>query len=181
MMLLRKLALVSCFSLLLLSCGSVGSNNKYEQGKEEVIVKEANTQEETGVSFKNIKNETVLLSELKGKVVFINFWATWCPPCVEEMPSIQTLYNQFKDNKNIVFIMVDVDNNLERAIKFMEKRNFDLPVYVPNSEIPSEYLQGAIPTTVILDKQGNIDVRLEGGRDYASPGMTKALHSLLDE
>lgn len=184
MMLIKKLALASCFGLLLMSCGSVGSNNKYEQGKqgeEEVIVLEENTQEEAVVSFKNAKNETVNLSDLRGKVVFINFWATWCPPCIEEMPSIQILYNQFKDNKDIVFMMVDVDNNIGRAMKFMDKRNLNLPVYVPNSEISSEYLQGAIPTTVILDKQGNIDVRIEGGRDYSSPNMTKALYSLLGE
>ena len=184
MILIKKLALVSCVALLLMSCGSVGGNNSSEQGKqseEEVIVQEENTQEEAGISFKNAKNETVNLDDLKGKVVFINFWATWCPPCIEEMPSIQFLYNKFKDNKDIEFLLVDVDNNMEGALKFMEKRNLDMPIFVPNSPIPSTFLDGAIPTTVILDKKGNIDVRLEGARDYASPNMSKALDSLLAE
>lgn len=167
-------------SLVLFSCGQAESRAKTSTSKEKVI--ETNIKpSEYVISFKNEKGEVVSLDELKGKAVFINFWATWCPPCIEEMPSIQTLYNKFKDNKDIVFLLVDVDNNIESASKFMEKRELDMPLYVPNSEIPSSYLAGAIPTTVILDKKGNIDVRLEGGRDYSTPAIAEALQSLIDE
>lgn len=167
-------------SLVLFSCGQAESRAKTSTSKEKVI--ETNIKpSESVISFKNEKGEVVSLDELKGKAVFINFWATWCPPCIEEMPSIQTLYNKFKDNKDIVFLLVDVDNNIESASKFMEKRELDMPLYVPNSEIPSSYLAGAIPTTVILDKKGNIDVRLEGGRDYSTPAIAEALQSLIDE
>ncbi len=62
----------------------------------------------------------------------------------------------------------------------MEKKNYDLPVYVPTSTIPSEYLGNAIPTTVILDKKGNLVTRIEGGRDYSSPEIIKLLNDLIE-
>jgi len=133
------------------------------------------------VSFQGVDKRTINTKDLIGKVVFINFWATWCPPCIEEMPSIQALYNKFKDNKDIVFLLVDVDADLKGAERFMRKNNLDMPLFIPNSNLPSSFLQGAIPTTVILDKRGNIDVRLEGGRDYRAPQMIKAIESLLAE
>lgn len=133
------------------------------------------------ISFLGVNDEKVNTNELLGKVVFINFWATWCPPCIEEMPSIQYLYNKFRDNSDIVFLLVDVDGDIKGAQKFMKKRDLDMPLFIPNSNIPKSFLQGAIPTTVILDKRGAIDVRLEGGRDYRAPQITQALESLLGE
>lgn len=133
------------------------------------------------ISFKAPDKSIINTQDLIGKVVFINFWATWCPPCIAEMPSIQILYDKFKDNKDIVFLIVDVDADLIGAERFMKSRKFTLPLYIPNSNIPSSFLKGAIPTTVILDKRGNIDVRLEGGRDYTAPQITQALQSLLSE
>ena len=121
------------------------------------------------------------LNDLKGKVVFINFWATWCPPCIEEMPSINELKTKFAGNEDIVFLMVDVDGKYKKAQTFMNKRKFNLPVYVPHSEIPKEFLGGAIPTTVILDKKGAIAIRLEGGRDYSAPEMRRGLQQLIAE
>lgn len=62
----------------------------------------------------------------------------------------------------------------------MKQNNYDLPVYAPAGNIPSDYLGGAIPTTVILDKRGNMIARLEGGRDYADPEIVKALNELVE-
>lgn len=78
-------------------------------------------------------------------------------------------------------MLVAVDNKIEKASKFLNKRKLDIPLYVPNSEIPSSFLAGAIPTTVILDKSGNIDVRMEGGRDYSTPAFAEALQLLIEE
>src|SRR5690606_9816177 len=90
---------------------------------------------EQDVLFKNMDGEVIELADQKGKVVFINFWATWCPPCIAEMPSIQSLYNEFKGNEKVMFLMVDVDNKPEKSQKFMDKRKFDMPVYTPVSVI----------------------------------------------
>lgn len=132
-----------------------------------------------GISFNDESGKIVSLSALKGKVVFINFWATWCPPCIHEMPSINDLKKSFKGNDHIVFLMVDVDNKIEQSTAFMRENNYDLPVYTPASDIPSEFLGGAIPTTVILDKKGEMVARLEGGRDYADPQIINALNELI--
>src|SRR3546814_399295 len=106
------------------------------------------------VSFKDKSGNIISLNSLKGKVVFINFWATWCPPCIAEMPTIQKLYTEFKDNKAVEFIMVDVDNNRTKSQNFMDKRKFDLPVYTPASPIPASYFGGSLPTTILLNKNG---------------------------
>lgn len=166
----------------LAACGNT-DKNKAENGNtptEEVAAVEAPVSTTAGISFKDKDGKTVSLSSLKGKVVFINFWATWCPPCIQEMPTINELKQSYKGNDDIVFLMVDVDNNIEKSTAFMEDKKYDLPVYVPASEIPSDYLGSAIPTTVILDKSGDMIARMEGGRDYNSPDIIKALNELVE-
>ena len=131
------------------------------------------------VTFLDGGGKPVTLESLKGKVIFINFWATWCPPCIQEMPSIDRLKQTFKNRSDLVFLMVDVDGQYEASKAFMDENDYDLPVYTPQSEIPTAFLGNAIPTTVILDKQGMLVVRAEGGRDYMEPATVKALNDLL--
>lgn len=122
--------------------------------------------------------KTVDLASLKGKVVFINFWATWCPPCIAEMPSINALNGKFKDNENVVFLMVDVDNNYEKSKNFMKKHQYALKVVSPASEMPPVLMQGAIPTTVILNKEGKMVYRQEGAADYNSSQLVDMIRKL---
>jgi len=165
------------------ACNSAANSTKETTITVDTTTVIQNIEKEAGfnVSFQAVDKSTINTKDLIGKVVFINFWATWCPPCIEEMPSIQALYNQFKDNPDIVFLLVDVDADLKGAERFMRKHKLDMPLYIPNSNLPTSFLEGAIPTTVILDKRGNIDVRLEGGRDYRAPQMVQAIESLLAE
>lgn len=144
-------------------------------------VSDSEVQQAPDLNFTDENGETVSLHELKGKVVFINLWATWCPPCIHEMPSINKLRQTFKDNDDLVFLMVDMDGEIETARKFMEKKKFDLPVHVVNSEIPRELFSGSIPTTIIVDKQNNIAGRQVGGADYMSPKIVEAIEGLLNE
>lgn len=130
------------------------------------------------IVFADKDGKLISLSEQKGKVLFINFWATWCPPCIAEMPSINKLYNRFKDNKNVVFLMVDVDGNTKKSTRFMEKKNYSLPVYNPASAIPSSILDGSIPTTLIVDKKGKIVFKHTGGADYGNEKLIKFLDDL---
>lgn len=131
------------------------------------------------ILFVNEKKEVISLSSLKGKVVFINFWATWCPPCIAEMPSIEELHNQFKTNDEVIFLMVDVDNNFRRARKFMDKNGYGLPVYAAGSEIPKSFLDKTIPSTVILDKQGDVAMHHIGGANYADTELVDFIKKLV--
>ena len=137
--------------------------------------------EQTGVLFKDETGNITDLSDLKGKVVFINFWATWCPPCIAEMPSINKLQEKFKDNKDFIILMVDADNKPEKSIKFMAKRNYNLQVFTPASQIPAELLGNALPTTVILNKKGKTVFKHEGGADYTNQEFLTFLETLLKE
>lgn len=122
---------------------------------------------QNNISFKNDKGEIVNMNDLKGKVVFINFWATWCPPCIAEMPCIATLYERLKGNSEVVFLIVEIEGESEKANKFMAGKQLNLPVYYPNSQIPKEWLGGSIPTTLIINKHGEIATKHEGLADYS--------------
>lgn len=138
-------------------------------------------QQDSEVLFKNLKGDTISLSSLKGKVVFINFWATWCLPCRVEMPSIQKLKNTLEGEDRIVFLMVDVDDNMKASAKFLKKRKLNFRVYAPASGLPNSFLNRAIPTTVILDKEGEMALRVEGAVDYSSEKVKKAILQLIHE
>lgn len=131
------------------------------------------------VLFKDGNGNTIDISKQKGKVLFINFWATWCPPCIAEMPSIAKLKSELNNNKDILFLMVDVDDNYKKSKKFMDNNKYNLPVYSPAGPIPSDFLSGSIPTTIIIDKAGRVIGRHEGGADYSSPEAVKFFKGLL--
>lgn len=131
------------------------------------------------VLFKDGDGKTIDISKQKGKVLFINFWATWCPPCIAEMPSITKLKAEIGD-KDILFLMVDVDNNYQKSKEFMDNHKYNLPVYSPAGPIPSDLLSGSIPTTVIVDKEGRVVGRHEGGGDYSRSEVVKFFKELIN-
>lgn len=120
------------------------------------------------MSFVDGEGKTFTLSSLRGKVVFLNFWATWCPPCRAEMPSINALYERFREDKNVIFLTVDTDGNYKKANNFLKKQQYSLPLYVADSQIPGELLGRSIPTTVIINKKGQVAYRHEGAADYGN-------------
>lgn len=134
-----------------------------------------------GILFKDEKGKIIDLADLRGKVVFINFWATWCPPCIAEMPSINKMQEKFKDNKEVVILMVDTDNNLEKSLKFMQKNKYTLTVFTIASPIPPAFLGTAIPTTILLNKKGEIVFKHEGGADYTNLEFNAFINRLRKE
>jgi thiol-disulfide isomerase/thioredoxin len=111
-------------------------------------------------------NDTsIRLADLKGKVVFINFWASWCPPCVAEMPNIHSLYTDM-DPEEVVFAMVSLDRDPELARAFIRQRDYTFPTYFPAMNLPDQFDVTSIPTTYILDKNGRIAIVEEGLADY---------------
>lgn len=132
----------------------------------------------SGIKFKDINGKVIDLGELKGKVIFLNFWATWCPPCLAEMPSVNALHEKFKDDKDVVFILVDADSQLLKAQKFMDKKGYQLPVYAVDSEIPEVLFKGSLPTTVVFDKAGRISYNEAGAANYADPKFIAFINKL---
>lgn len=174
---IATLIVIVCF----IAFGTLACSSSKKERSEQKNGQTTEIEQQKEITFANDKGEKTMLSGLKGKVVFINFWATWCPPCVAEMPSINTLYKRYKNHDKIVFIMVDVDAQIEKSTNFMVKNNYELPLYIPASQIPSDFLSGAIPTTVIINKKGKMVGRIEGGREYDSPEVYEALDALINE
>lgn len=130
------------------------------------------------IRFTGTDDREIKLSDLQGKVVFINFWATWCPPCIAEMPSVNALYEQFKNNPQIVFLTVDADAKPDKAQQFLDKNNYSLPLYTIASTIPSGVYSGTLPTTVIIDKKGIVAFKHEGAADYTNKKLVQFMTDL---
>jgi len=124
-------------------------------------------------------NTELNLEDLKGKVIFLNFWASWCPPCRAEMPTIQSLYNKMKDRKDLVFVMVSLDNDSAKAKKFIKESSFSFPVYFLNGNFPKIYDSGTIPSTYVISKEGKIVAKEVGMADYNTDKFQNFLNQLI--
>ncbi|GHV76545.1 thioredoxin [Spirochaetia bacterium] len=121
----------------------------------------------------------ITLSGLKGKVVFLNFWATWCPPCRAEMPSMEILHQRFQ-NDGLVFLSVDIMESSEEVQKFLTKNKLTFTTTLDtNGSVSDDYNIQAIPTTYIIDRDGKIIISSVGGRNWNTPGMIAAFEALL--
>lgn len=130
------------------------------------------------IAFRDASGKNISLKQLKGKVVLLNFWATWCPPCRAEMPSLNSLHQKLKADTNIVFIAVDADSKLKEAAQFMTKYDYHLPLYEVMSDVPESVYGGNLPTTLIFDKEGAIVFRHEGMANYDTEKVKGFLQKL---
>ncbi|MDR2435463.1 MAG: redoxin domain-containing protein [Treponema sp.] len=120
------------------------------------------------------------LSELKGKAVFLNFWATWCGPCRMEMPSMEKVYQGLKD-RGFEILAVNVGEQTKQVSDFMRENKLNFPAALDeNGIIGSYYGVQAIPTTYILDRRGLIISRVVGAIDWDQPDIISAFEALLD-
>ena len=114
----------------------------------------------------------------KGKVVVINFWATWCPPCIAEMPSLDLLYQNYKNNDDVVFLFVS-NEKISVIKKFMSEKEFSFNVYQSLTEYPNEFDVTSIPRTFVIDKKGKIVIDKSGAADWNSERVTSTIDALL--
>ena len=119
----------------------------------------------------------VNLSDLQGKVVFVNLWASWCPPCVAEMPGIHALYLKM-DPAKVAFVMVSLDENPAKARALLKRRGYTFPVYLPTGPLPAPFNSSSIPSTVILAPDGQVAARHDGMAEYDTPEFKAALDKL---
>jgi thiol-disulfide isomerase/thioredoxin len=124
-----------------------------------------------------LDGEKISMKNLKGKVIFLNMWASWCPPCVAEMPGIQKLYNR-TDTAKVAFVMLTLDENLDKARRLVRRKEYTFPVYSVGSALPAVYATQSIPTTFVISRDGEIVMRHEGMADYNSPEFRAFLSKL---
>ncbi|WP_092178226.1 TlpA family protein disulfide reductase [Cyclobacterium xiamenense] len=128
--------------------------------------------------FLDTDGDRVGLSQYRGKTLFINLWATWCPPCRAEMPHISNLYEKLQDNDSIAFLMIALDDDFTKSKKFVEKKGFSFPIihaaYGLNPSLQSQ----AIPTTLVVSPQGEIVFYQEGMSNFDNQEFQDFLEGL---
>ncbi|MDX2443097.1 MAG: TlpA disulfide reductase family protein [Bacteroidales bacterium] len=121
---------------------------------------------------KTLEGEPFFLEEVRGKVIFLNFWATWCPPCIAEMPSIQRLYDEYGDK--ISFVLVSGEDP-ETIKKFMIKNQYTFPIYMQSFKAPDIFESSSIPTSFIISPEGEIVMKKKGAAKWDGKKIKRLL------
>jgi thiol-disulfide isomerase/thioredoxin len=130
-------------------------------------------------SIKDLDGREIKLSSLKGKVVMVNFWATWCPPCKEEIPSMMKL-NKSMEGQPFQMLAISIDEGGKAAVeKYFKASGNLLPAYLDSDGVISQgYGITGVPETFILDRNGMIQKKVVGGMDWSSPDVRSFLIAL---
>ncbi len=132
-------------------------------------------------ALKDLYGDEVHLEDYRGKVIFLNFWTTWCPACLVEMPSMQKLYREFK-NKDFIILAVDMQEDSEKVMKFKEKFKLSFPIILDTDGVVASYYGvNAIPVTYLIDRGGYLFAAALGARDWASADAFLLIKHLLDK
>ena len=132
--------------------------------------------ENTDWQLKGLNTDNINFNQLENKVIFISFWATWCAPCVAEMPSMQKLYDDYKNKVTFLFV---TNEDWQIVSKFYKKKKFNFPTYNQFVNAPKELESSSIPATFIIDKNKNIVVDKRGPANWNSSATRAILDKLL--
>ena len=140
----------------------------------------ANPERAQEFTLNSVDNNTVSLSDYHGKVVLLNFFATWCPPCREELPSVQKLSKQLAGKKfAVVAVAIDRDDPGGIA-SFVKNNKYTFTVLTDSdNSVANKYGVSAVPTVLLIDRKGNIANRIVGGRDWSSDESIKMIKALI--
>lgn len=117
------------------------------------------------------------LAQFQGKPVFLNFWATWCPPCIAEMPSIQELYNEYKDE--VAFVLVS-NESVDVIRNFFDKHDYSFPVYILRGGVPAVFETSTIPSTYLIGSNGRLLISKTGAAKWNSSKMRSLLDGIIN-
>lgn len=136
----------------------------------------------TDFYLRDLNGKLVRLSDFQGKVVVLNFWATWCPPCRKEMPSMQQLYQAHKD-KGLEVVAVSVDTTSSQEVRaFIEELGLTFPVLHDRDSLVSRlYSNPGVPSSYVIDPQGKVVYRVLGEYDWFSKKARTAVEALLPD
>lgn len=140
--------------------------------------KTAVLQESWSTNFSGINTADISLNEIKGNVIVLQFWATWCQDCRLEMPTIQALYNRNLPNTEFVLVALEQDNKTEKLQRFIQENKLTVPIFVPQSNLTTQFEPEQFPTTYIIDKQGNIVIKKIGATDWNADKIVELINRL---
>jgi peroxiredoxin len=130
-------------------------------------------------TLRDLNGKEVKLEDHRGKIVFLNFWATWCRPCRTEMPSMEKLYNEFK-NRDFIILAVDLQEGTRKVRAFKERFKLNFPILLDSDgSVGSKYGVISIPTTYLIDREGYVIGGALGARDWASKEAFELINQLL--
>lgn len=128
---------------------------------------------------KDLDDNNVSLKDFRGKTVVINFWATWCPPCRKELPSMQRTYAKYKNDK-LVILGINVGEDWDVIAPFLSPFNLEFPILLDSDSAQLlKWKAIGLPTSFIVNHQGLVTHRITGGRDWDDPGFRKELEKIL--
>lgn len=127
----------------------------------------------------DLEGKQINMEDYRGKVIFLNFWATWCLPCVAELPSINKLYLQFKE-EDVKFLLISNESS-DKVNRYHERKKYEVPFHLEDSTsfIPIMYHSRGIPTTFIISKEGKVVKASSGAEDWDDDEFVKALKKML--
>lgn len=123
----------------------------------------------------NEDGDLIDVQTLKGKAIFMNIWATWCAPCIAEMPGINNLYDKIGQDEEVVFLMISEDKDFNKAKEWVKEKGFNFPIYRLATSLPEVYETYVVPSTFVISKQGEIIVKKTGMANYDTRRFRKLL------
>jgi len=129
-------------------------------------------------SFISYDGEVVELDSYRGKTLFVNLWATWCPPCRAEMPHISELYKKVKDEDNIEFLMIALDKDFKKSKDYVSDKGYTFPILHAGRGLNSTLQSQSIPTTLVISPEGKVVFYHEGMSNFNTKEFEEFLLSL---
>lgn len=144
-------------SVAIYGCEKQDTNNNIPEVKESAVSLTSDAKKAADFSLKTLDGKEIKLSDYKGKIVIIDFWATWCPPCRKGIPDLVELQKEFKDKLVVIGISLDQQNTIKDLAPFIKQYGINYPVVLGDQKVVMDYgnIQ-AIPTSFIVDQAGNI-------------------------
>ena len=133
-------------------------------------------------TLKGLKGEDISLEDLKGKTVLLHFWATWCKPCIKEMPTMEKFYNTFKDKKfEILAISIDREN-VKGVESFVKTTGMTFPVLLDQDQtVRKRYFINGLPTSYLIDDKGKLKGYISGERDWSGKDAIQLMNLMINK
>lgn len=141
------------------------------------IIEEGQDRATYNFNLATLDGKIVNFEDFKGKTIFLNIWATWCPPCIAEMPDIYELYKDVA-NEDVVFVMLSTDEDVDKVRKFIARKEFKFPVYRMVEQLPGVFWTQSIPTTFVISPEGKIVFKKLGISNYNTSEFKEYLLNL---